>query len=189
MDVMNAVVEFGTDAVLRYRTMSQKPDNEVQEYFLGSCIAQRLHDRFACCVQLEPLYADIASYLAVPSSPELTSKIGGWRADIAMYQNGFPPAIIELKIPDERHPLVDVEFDAFKLRRLGKICKIRGYVGVLICQTTDSLEEQTERLETALQGKFHTWTAQRSRDGQWQWCLGCSLVSDNPQPDGIGDVT
>jgi hypothetical protein len=106
-----------------------------------------------------------------------------------MYQNGFPPAIIELKIPDERHPLVDVEFDAFKLRRLGKICKIRGYVGVLICQTTDSLEEQTERLETALQGKFHTWTAQRSRDGQWQWCLGCSLVSDNPQPDGIGDVT
>ena len=147
MDVMNAVVEFGTDAVLRYRTMSQKPDNEVQEYFLGSCIAQRLHDRFACCVQLEPLYADIASYLAVPSSPELTSKIGG------------------------------------------KICKIRGYVGVLICQTTDSLEEQTERLETALQGKFHTWTAQRSRDGQWQWCLGCSLVSDNPQPDGIGDVT
>jgi hypothetical protein len=185
MDVINSVLEFGTDAVLRYRTMSEESDNRIQEYFLRSCIALDLHRRFACCVQLEVLYTDIASYLRVPDSPELTQKFGGCKTDIAMFETGFAPAIIELKILDEDRKLKGTEDDVLKIRQLSEIRKIRGYIGVFICQTSGSLEEQIQRLETVLNRKVYTGTSQRSHDAQWQWCFGCSLVSENPRPDGV----
>jgi hypothetical protein len=182
-DVMNSIVEFGTDAVLRYRKISQEPDNEVPEYFLGSFIALGLYERFQCGVHLEHLYTDVATSVGVPRSSELTNKIGGQRADVALYKDGFPIAIIELKLLDERHPLVNIEADALKVRKLGEMCKVPGYIGVLICETTAPLEEQAQRLETALQRKVHRGATQSSRDGKWRWCFGCSLVSDNLRPE------
>jgi hypothetical protein len=189
MDIIKAVVECGTNAVLRYRENSQEPDNEVPEYFLGCFIALGLYERFQCGVRLEHLFTDVATILGVPRSSELTNKIGGQRADVALYEDGFPLAIIELELLDEVHPLVNIEADALKVRRLGEICKVPGYIGVLICETTASLEEQTQRLETALQRKVHSGATQSSRDGKWRWCFGCSLVSDRLRPEGVGDVT
>jgi hypothetical protein len=188
MDAVKAVVDFGTAAVLRYRTMSEEPDNRVQEYFLRTCIALGLYERFRCGVQLETLYTDVATSLGVPGGSELTNKIGGCKADIAVFQNGLPHAIIELKILDEPRPLWKVEDDVRKVRRLGEICKIQGYCGVLICQTAASLEEQTHRLERSLLRKVHTGATQISRDGKWQWCFGCCLVSGNQEPEGVGDA-
>lgn len=183
MDIINAVLEFGTEAVLRYRKISGDPDNNVPEYFLGSCIAERLHERFQCQTHLEHLYAEIARDLGVPASWNLTRSIGGWRADIALIQPDLPPAIIELKILDERRPLDDVGSDARKLRKFAEICNIRGYVGVLICETNLSLEKQVQGVGQTLHQEIYTGNMQRSGDDQWRWCFGCSALVEIPRPD------
>jgi hypothetical protein len=183
MVIRNAILEFGTEAVLRYREISGEPDNNVPEYFLGSCIAERLHEQFQCRVHLEHLYTDIARDLGIPASWNLTRSIGGWRADIALMQPDVPPAITELKILDEAHPPSDVENDARKLRKFAEICNIRAYVGVLICETNLSLEEQVHKVGQTLQREVYIGNIQRSVDDQWRWCFGCSALLESPQRD------
>lgn len=179
MDIRNAVVEFGTEAVLRYRKISGEPDNNVPEYFLGSCIAERLYERFRCRTHLEHLYTDIARDLGIPASGNLTRSIGGWRADIALVQPDLPPALIELKILDESRTLDDVGSDARKLRKFAEICNIRAYVGVLICETNLSLEEQVDRVGQTLQREVYTGNMQKSGDDQWHWCFGCCALVES----------
>jgi hypothetical protein len=66
MDIMKAVVEFGTEAVLRYRAISRQHDNALPEVFLGGFVACRLHDQFHCPVHIEHNYLVVASHLEVP---------------------------------------------------------------------------------------------------------------------------
>jgi hypothetical protein len=61
LDFEKAVVEFGTEAVLRYRTIAEaRHDNELPESFLRGFVAMRLHERFGCQVHVERLYTAMA---------------------------------------------------------------------------------------------------------------------------------
>jgi len=188
--IIDSVVKFGTDAVDRYQKMSEKAAETVQEYFLRSFIAMKLHESLGSCVQLETLYTDVAWSLGVRGS-ELNREIGGQKADITLFEDAKPCAIIELKIlGGAGRTLQRIQEDARKLIKLSDICKIPGYIAVLICKKTGPLlEEQIARMEKELNLKVHRGGMQSSPDTQWQWCFGCSLVSDNLQPEGIGDVT
>ena len=84
MEIEKAVVEFATEAALRYRAMAAtKLDNEVSESFLRGHVASRLHDRLACPIHVDRLYAAMAVDLGVPVTAELLTAFGGQRADIA----------------------------------------------------------------------------------------------------------
>jgi hypothetical protein len=53
MDIAGGVIEFGTEAVLRYREISGvEHDNELPEAFLGGFIGDRLYDRFGVHVRV-----------------------------------------------------------------------------------------------------------------------------------------
>lgn len=176
MEITRAVSEFGTDAVLRYREISHEPDNEIPEVFLGGFMAPRLHDRFDCPAHVERSYLLLANREGVRVTNDLIKKLGGLRADLALNQAGFPPAVIELKIFDEGGSPSDVVGDVFKVRRLAEVCSIRGYIGVLICQTNYLLERQVERLEAAVERKIYSCGEKRSFDDRWSWCFGCFPV-------------
>ena len=106
MEIEKSVVEFATEAALRYRAIARvRHDNEVPESFLRSHVASRLHDRFDCPVHVDRLFAAMAIDLGGPVTADLVTALGGHRADIAIYRDDRPFAVIELKVFDEVAPL------------------------------------------------------------------------------------
>jgi hypothetical protein len=177
MNVERAVVEFGTEAVHRYRAMAEtRHDNELPDGFLRSHVASRLHERFQCPVHVDRLYATLAIDLGVPVTPDLISFLGGQRAHVAMYADGRPSAIIELKVFDEATPLPAVGSGLDKARMLQRLGTLEIFVGVMICPITLSLEARIERLHDALGGNMYVGERQASRDRQWEWCFACAAI-------------
>src|ERR1700689_5267156 len=96
MEIEEAIVEFGTHAVVCYRDTCMAMDDTVPELFLGRFIAPRLSRRLGRPVSFEHQYEILAHQLGVQKTSELQSEIGQLRADLVVDQQ--PPAIIEFKI-------------------------------------------------------------------------------------------
>jgi hypothetical protein len=179
LDFEKAIVEFGTEAVLRYRTVAEpRHDNEIPESFLRGFVALRLHERFGCQVHVDRLYTAMALDLGMPLTPDLVTVLGAFRADIAAYERGRPFAITELKIFDAASPLPSIGSELDKARILARFAKLRIFVGVMICPIMVSLEARIERLHDAFGGNMYVGERHDSRDHQWQWCFACASLGD-----------
>ena len=177
MEIEKAVVEFSTEATLRYRARAATTlDNEVPESFLRSHVASRLHDRLACPIHVDRLYAAMAVDLGVPVTAELVTAFGGQRADIAIYRDDRPTAVIELKIFDEVAPLPSVGTKLHKAKLLARFAPLQVLLGVMICPNVVSVEARIERLHDAVGGNLYVGERQPSRDGRWQWCFACASI-------------
>jgi hypothetical protein len=67
--LQSAIIELGTSAVLRYRTISHaKSDSCIPEIFLGGFIASQLYDRVRCPIHIERLYTRMAKDLGIPTT-------------------------------------------------------------------------------------------------------------------------
>jgi len=181
MEIARAVVEFGTEAVLRYRTISGRQDNELPEVFMGGFIASRLYDRFHCAVHIEHSFLAVASSQGIRISEDMIRRIGSLRGDVAVYQDPARPAIVELKVFDECCQPSFVLSDLEKIESLGGLCSVRGYVGVLICETQNvGLEQRIDRLQKSLGRAVHLGEVQWSLHRGWKWCFGCAAASKDP---------
>jgi len=133
-------------------------------------------------VHVERPYTVIARELGIELSNELLAELGGLRADVAIYQDGLPSAIVELKIYDEGLPAYAIAADLFKAQKLvnrARLGNLRAYVGVMICETSNcSLENRARKLEEAIHQKVYSGEARQSVDGQWHWCFGCAAHKD-----------
>ena len=179
LDFEKAIVEFGTEAVLRYRTVAEpRHDNELPESFLRSFVALRLHERFGYQVHVERLYTAMAIDLGMPVTADLVTVLGAFRADVALYQHGRPFAVIELKIFDAPSPLPSVGLELDRAEILARFAKLRIFVGVMICPIIVSLEARIERLHDAFGGNMYIGDRQPSRDRQWQWCFACASLGE-----------
>jgi hypothetical protein len=177
LDFEKAVVEFGTEAVLRYRTVAEpRHDNELPESFLRNFVALRLHEQFGHQVQVERLYTAMALDLGIPLTPDLVNVLGGFRADVAVYEGGQPVAVIALKIFDAASPLPSMGAEIDKAQILARLGKLRLLVGVMICPIIVSLEARIERLHDTFGGNMYVGERQQSRDRQWQWCFACASL-------------
>jgi len=178
MELDKAIVEFGTEGVLRYRQISQsKHDNELPEVFLGSFIAPRLYDRFQYPVQVEKYYSVLAQEAGLDLNGNLLTEVGGLRADIVMFPPKSSAVIVELKIFDEGTQPSSIANDLSKMAKLTKSGKLLGYVGVMICEkATQDLDTRVRILEQTLQVTIHREITQPSADGSWKWCFGCAAL-------------
>jgi hypothetical protein len=177
MNVERAVVEFGAEAVQLYRAMAEtRHDNEVSGSFLRSHVASRLHDRLKCVVHIDRLYTALAIDMGAPITPDLVTFLGAHRAHVALYADGRPTAIIELKVFDETTPLPTVGSGLDKAQMLQRLGALQIFVGVMICPITLSLEARIERLHDALGGNMYVGERQGSRDKQWEWCFACASL-------------
>jgi hypothetical protein len=175
MNINEAIVKFGTEAVRRYRCVAGiHHDNEVPEIFLGGFIAGRLHDEFNVHAHVERLYTVIANELQVKLDTELIIKFGGLRADIALYSDQRPVSIVELKIFDESRTANAIVADRDKVRALSHRCGVDAYLGVLITdvQSGKSCTERARELSLKLGCDFDViGDKQSSADGSWFWCF------------------
>jgi hypothetical protein len=180
LDIEKTVVEFGTEAVLQYRTMaSPRHDNEVPESFIRGFVARRLHERLGYQAHVERLYTAMALDLGASLSVDLVTVLGSFRADVALYENGQPFAIVVLKIFDAASPLPSIGAELDKAQILARFAKLRIFVGVMICPIIVSLEARIERLHDVFGGNMYVGERQRSGDQQWQWCFACASLGDH----------
>jgi hypothetical protein len=178
MGLESAIVEFGTEAVKRYREISKAAqDNELPEVFLGTFIGQHLSDRFHYGMRLERFYTVMADELKIDLAEEQRNELRLLRADIAVYEEKLPFAIIELKILDEGQQPAAVAVDLAKAQKMVRISNLHAYVGILICETMrDSLEVRIRNLEGVLNTKVTTGPPCDADGGNWHWCFGCASV-------------
>lgn len=178
MEIESAVVDFGTQAVLSYREIClTTQDDQIPELFFGRFIAPRLERRLACPVSFEHQYETLAKRLGVPKTSELTREFGELRADLLVDQE--PPAVIEFKIFREGTNVKSILSDQSRIEKLARLCNIRGFLGVMICQTTRiKLQFRVQKIEELVRRKVHPGPAQHSVNGEWEWCFGCLALQD-----------
>ena len=179
MTLVESIVEHGIKAVLAYREISgNENDNQVPEVFLGSWIARGLHEDLGVSAHVERCYTRVAFDLGMTVTPELVGIMGGWRADVVVYEGGRPKALVEIKIHDERGS------DGLILRDLDKMRRLSGYTGLQTClavlvtevATGPSCEERASRLGTFLGGMFDVLGDPRKANGgtaDWSWQFVC----------------
>jgi hypothetical protein len=177
MEIEEAIVEFGTHAVVCYRDMCMAMDDTVPELFLGRFIAPRLSRRLGCRVSFEHQYEILAHQIGAQKTSELQSEIGQLRADLVVDQH--PPAIIEFKIFGESGNISSILADRSKIEKLRWLGDVRGFLGIMICEkTTICLPSRIKTIEESLRRKINKGSDQYTLDGKWKWCFGCIALQD-----------
>jgi hypothetical protein len=181
MNLANSIVEFGTQAVLRYREISSiAQDNELPEVFLGSFIAGLMHDRFKVPSHVEYPYLLLARNMGKQiDQADLINKFGGLRADVALFPAGEPPEIIEFKIVDEATSYSSVLADRDKMLKLAEFGPMRAYCGVLMCETSKAqgdLASRVTALQKAIGSESQIGATQLASNRDWSWCFVCFTV-------------
>ena len=178
-DIENVIVKYGTEAVMRYRKVSGiEQDSQIPEIFLGSFIACGIFDDLKLNAHVERYYTVIASEHEVKMSAALVNAVGYYRADIAVYDQSRPIAIVELKILDDFASINSIVADRDKMAKLSTICHLDCYLGVLITDTEREIcAERVQNLSHALKQDFGViGELQRSQSGLWNWCFAASKV-------------
>ncbi|WP_291367519.1 hypothetical protein [Acetobacter sp. UBA5411] len=148
-----SIVRHGVEAVKVYRRISCiQQDNEMPEIFLGGQIAIGLNRDFGLQAHVERPYLRIMNELGLTINDQIIEDMGSFRADIALYREEKPLAIIELKICDERDRrggklLADLE----KMKLLSRQTGISTYLGVLLTDTANATcKDRRKALEAVL---------------------------------------
>lgn len=175
MDFSQDIVELGTHAVKAYCEMSGiQHDNEIPEIFLGGQIAFGLHNQCGFHAHVERPYLDILRALGGSVGSEEINTFGGLRADVAIYKDSIPVAIIELKICDEGDRrggkvLADLE----KMKMLSKGRKLDTYLGILLTDMDKGLlcDKRRIQIERLLEGPFSGEGTLEAASGNagWNW--------------------
>jgi hypothetical protein len=178
MKFSRTVAKYGAQAVLQYcKIAGIKEDNRVPEIFLGSWIARGLSEELGVNAHVERHYTIMAGELGVEVDAELITAMGLWRADVAVYENGKPVAIIEIKIYDERRNLESIIGDLQAMHDLSRRVQIDTYLAILITDTARS--ECVERMDALSQKLGQPFDAisqlHRANNGManWKWLFAC----------------
>jgi hypothetical protein len=180
MDITRAIVEVGTQAVIHYRQRRAiKDETRIPENALSLFIASELITQFNLDARVEVPYPNILNSLGVTGS-DVTPKFGGQRADVAVYEEKRPAAVVEVKIVDERRRLSGVVRDWGKIRLLQQYVAdkaatpLDGYVAAVVCDTNKPAEQTIVEMEQSL----GSVTIERGRKtatlaGEWGWRFVC----------------
>ena len=178
MDVIGSIVRHGTEAVLKYRRMNGiETDERVPEVFLGGQIAFGVHCDTGLNAHVERYYTTITNELGRQHDAELMNSLGGWRADVALYEGKTPKAVLEIKKYAEggRYPLVRRDLD--KLRSLARETRLEIFVAILVTATIrHEAEDRVTRLGELLGGRFDVLgPTQVAKEGaaDWSWMFVC----------------
>ncbi|MFT8491040.1 MAG: hypothetical protein ABF672_10900 [Gluconobacter oxydans] len=173
-DYSQSIANYGAAAVKKYRDISGiRNDNEIPEIFLGGQIAIGLHEEFRLQCHVERYYERILEDLCFTIDSDLKKAFGSKRADVALYRDGKPFAIIELKICDERdrngRNLLD---DLEKMRELALKTGIEIYLGTLMTDVRKvECAKRRATIEKKLEGCFsaHSSLEPAGYGAGWKW--------------------
>jgi len=147
----------------------------IPEQCLGVFIASRLIDNLGWCAKREVSYEKMLTQLGYPRDPDLEHDHGQLKADIAIYKNSQPAAIIEIKKAEKPKDVEDVKRDQEKLQKLTKRLPIPSYLALVISDDNRSpVNQQTKRVEQNLDHNVRSGARHKDhRTKKWEWCFGC----------------
>ena len=181
MDISQAIVEAGTDAVLRYGTVAGlQQDNRIPEIFLGGFIACGIYYKLGLHAHVEHPYTVIANKLGTPITPDLLLLMEGYKADVAVYADTTPMAVVELKVFDDGKRIASIAADRDKMRKLTERCRVEAYLGILITDVSSgqTCSQRIRLLSECLGSEFNrVGENQHSIDGAWEWCFASTRVA------------
>lgn len=101
------------------------------------------------------------------------------RADIAVYRDRRPLAIVEVKMFDDGKSIAAIVADRDKMKKLSDLCGVECYLGVLVTdvETGETCTERVHKLGIALKQKFDLIGDRRSVDGAWEWCFASVRIA------------
>lgn len=176
--IIQALLDLSTEAVLTYRDISGRPDNELPEAFIQSHIAVSLHRDLALLCRCEYPYIKIALPPDAPV-PEDMIRFGGLEADLALFDGEHPLVAVEIKIDADGRPPFAILADIEKLRLL---VPPRPVIRLALVMMTDRVGRTYRQGRTKLDetpGVSWNWKEppQKSRDCKWCWAMGCAHVT------------
>jgi len=183
VNINRAIIRYGEEAVFRYRTIANlDQDNAIPEIFLGGFIACGMHYALDVHAHVEHLYTKILKELGVEVGADLQKRFRGLLADVAVYHDGRPKAIVELKKFDDGKNTQNIIDDRDKMRELSRECGIEAYLGVLITDvesgTITTCTDRAYQLGDRLEHEFDiVGDKQRSRNGAWEWCFASGRIA------------
>ncbi|HXA23847.1 MAG TPA: hypothetical protein VNW90_16280 [Acetobacteraceae bacterium] len=188
MGIDEAIIRYGTAAVLEYGKMSGiEAENVIPEKCLVVFMASRLIDELRWCAKREVSNTVMLKELGHQGDPDLIGDLGGYHTDIAIYDGVTPKAIIEVKKVLSKSDIGCVKRDMEKLQKFTKRVSVPSYLGLLISDNYPTLiDRQLELLKEALDHEVLTDAGARHKDyrtGQWSWRFGC--VTLNPPSDAL----
>lgn len=180
--IIQAVLDLSTEAVRTYRCISGLPDDALPEAFIQSNIAPSLHRELGLLCRCEYPYTKIASAPGAQPFENMVKLIGGWEADLALFDANEPLAAIEVKIDADGRPPYAIISDIEKLRMLGMLALPRPVMRLALVMMTDRVSRTYRQGRTELEkrtpGVLWKWNdpPQKSRD-EWYWAMGCAHVT------------
>lgn len=179
LGVVRSILGRSTDAVVTYREISGLPDNELPEVFIASNIAVPLHRDLGLLCRCEYLYTRIASALGATLTDEVLKSMGGFHADLALFDASHHPLVaVEVKIDADGRPPFAIINDIDKLRMLTRLCTVMPLVLTMMTDLPNrELKDRRAELETRTPGVVWAWgQEQRARDDKWSWQMCCAQV-------------
>jgi hypothetical protein len=178
MDVPSAILDAGLLAVDTYITCAGQgiSEDSVPERSLSAFMALHLQKILEIQTRLECPYTRIVEDLKMSADELSLTAIRQRTADIALYKNGLPVAVIELKVfTDAKAALPTFAEDLIEGDPVHLSERVRVYAVALICQTKGRpLDEQKVWIERGV-GRRVTYsrTMQTNTGEKWEWCFGC----------------
>jgi hypothetical protein len=172
MNIADAIVKFGREAVLAYREIADlKQDDALPEIFLGSFIASRLHSEIHLHARVEQSFFTIAREAGVADAITMASSTFGGNADITVYRDGRPSAIVEIKKFCDGQTVGKALADQTKLRTFAPVCQIDGYFCVFVTDVESRTSVQRIKQLTDALGSEPASVSEpeNSGNGQWAW--------------------
>jgi hypothetical protein len=187
INIKKTITAFGTDGVIKYRSMAAiRGETTIPETCLSLSIASSLITDCNWDAHVETSYSKIPGELGVHGTG-IGPKFGGQRADIAIYENGTPTAIIEVKIIDEGRKLNGVVKDWQKIALLQQclaskgLPSLPGYVGVLVCDVERKEAGQTVEELSQVLGLDPSTLERGSKNTAlslgWEWLFVCAELT------------
>jgi hypothetical protein len=132
MGIDEAIIRYGTEAVLEYGKMSGiEAENVIPEKCLVVFMASRFIDELRWCAKREVSNTVMLKELGHQGDPDLIRDLGGYHADIAIYDGVTPKAIIEAKKVLSKSDIGCVKRDMEKLQKFTKRVSVPSFLGLL----------------------------------------------------------
>ena len=175
-DISDSILNAGDHAVQQYLEISglRGKEDTVPEIFLSCAMAIRLPTLLAVTVRVEQDYKQLAHDLNLATTAETDNQLERLRADIAVYENGRPSAIIEVKKFAESGKVSALRDDLMK----GDCVSLRQHINVhgafLVCETSkQTMTRRQNILQTELDKPIQFSGPYESAARGWTWCFGC----------------